>query len=69
MIGFHPSLINDRKILCLSPNMHVLFDLGALTLSDDLQVIGKCVQLLINPQTHVKINLFPASQLLYGIDV
>lgn len=30
--------------------MHVLFDLGALTLSDDLQVIGKGVQLHINPK-------------------
>lgn len=37
------------NILCLSPNMHVLFDLGAITLSDDFYVIGKDVQLHVNP--------------------
>lgn len=29
-----------ENILCLSPNMHALFDLGAITLTDDLQVVG-----------------------------
>jgi len=28
------------NILCLSPNMHVLFDFGAISLQDDLRVIG-----------------------------
>lgn len=28
------------NVICLSPNMHVLFDLGAIALTDDLQVIG-----------------------------
>jgi len=28
------------NVLCLSPNMHVLFDLGAISLTDDFQVIG-----------------------------
>jgi putative restriction endonuclease len=30
----------EANILCLCPNHHVLFDNGALTLSDDLSVIG-----------------------------
>ncbi len=29
-----------ENILCLSPNMHVLFDLGAIALTEDFQVIG-----------------------------
>ena len=28
------------NVLCLSPNTHVLFDLGAISLTDDFQVIG-----------------------------
>lgn len=29
-----------ENVLCLSPNMHVLFDLGAISLTDDFKVIG-----------------------------
>jgi putative restriction endonuclease len=28
------------NILCLCPNHHVLFDLGAFTLTDDLSLVG-----------------------------
>ncbi len=28
------------NILCLSPNMHVLFDLGAIAFTDDFQILG-----------------------------
>jgi putative restriction endonuclease len=28
------------NVLCLSPNMHVLFDLGAISINDDLTLIG-----------------------------
>ena len=28
------------NVLCLSPNMHVLFDLGAISIDDDLRLIG-----------------------------
>ena len=33
-----PDIIEN--VLCLSPNLHVLFDLGAITLGDNLEVIG-----------------------------
>jgi putative restriction endonuclease len=33
-----PDIIEN--VLCLSPNMHVLFDLGAISLSDNFDVIG-----------------------------
>ena len=29
-----------ENVLCLSPNLHVLFDHGAIALTDDLEVIG-----------------------------
>jgi putative restriction endonuclease len=29
------------NVLCLSPNMHVLFDLGAISINDDLTLIGR----------------------------
>ena len=45
-----------QNILCLSPNMHVLFDLGAITLSDDFRVIGKDVQLQINPSHNLSLE-------------
>jgi putative restriction endonuclease len=28
------------NVICLSPNMHVLFDLGAISLTDDLKLLG-----------------------------
>ena len=28
------------NVLCLSPNIHVLFDLGAIAINDDLSLIG-----------------------------
>jgi putative restriction endonuclease len=28
------------NVLCLSPNMHVLFDLGAISINDDLTLLG-----------------------------
>lgn len=37
------------NVLCLSPNMHVLFDQGAISLTDDLQVLGRGSALTIEP--------------------
>ena len=45
-----------ENILCLSPNMHVLFDLGAITLSDNLDVIGKNVQLHVKPEHNLSLE-------------
>ena len=28
------------NVLCLSPNMHVLFDYGAISINDDLTLLG-----------------------------
>jgi len=44
------------NVLCLAPNMHVLFDLGAITLSDDFYVIGKDVQLHVNPRHNLSLE-------------
>ncbi len=38
------------NVLCLSPNMHVLFDLGAISINDDLTLIGKKGRLTINDE-------------------
>jgi putative restriction endonuclease len=32
--------VKENIIICLCPNHHVLFDSGAITLADDLLVIG-----------------------------
>lgn len=46
-----PDIVGN--VLCLSPNMHVLFDLGAISLTNDLRVLGLEVggQLTLDP-TH-----------------
>ena len=45
-----------ENILCLSPNMHALFDLGAISLTDDLQVLGINGNLNMHPQHHLSID-------------
>jgi putative restriction endonuclease len=49
-----PDIVGN--VLCLSPNMHVLFDLGAITLSDDFSVIGKGVQLHVSPRHNLSLE-------------
>jgi len=41
------------NVLCLSPNMHVLLDLGAISISDDLKLIGMNANLKILPQHEI----------------
>jgi putative restriction endonuclease len=36
------------NVLCLSPNMHVLFDLGAIGIADDLTVLGRGGRLTVD---------------------
>jgi putative restriction endonuclease len=38
-----------ENVLCLSPNMHVLFDFGAITLSNDFTLIGVDGELILHP--------------------
>jgi len=38
------------NVLCLSPNMHVLFDLGAISINDDLTLVGIEGRLTINDE-------------------
>lgn len=41
------------NVLCLSPNIHVLFDFGAITLSDNLRVLGMDAQFTLQPEHHL----------------
>ena len=43
------------NILCLCPNHHVLFDVGAFALSDDLEMIGLGGRLRTHPEHQVSI--------------
>lgn len=44
------------NVLCLSPNMHVLFDLGAISLTDNLQVIGIESKITIHPNHELSLD-------------
>ena len=37
------------NVLCLSPNIHVLFDYGAIGIADDLTILGLEGNLELNP--------------------
>ena len=38
------------NVLCLSPNMHVLFDYGAIAINDDLSLLGMEGKLYVKPE-------------------
>jgi len=44
------------NVLCLSPNMHVLFDHGAIALSDDLNVVGMDADVSVDPIHNLDID-------------
>ncbi len=44
------------NILCLSPNMHVLFDLGAISVTDDFNILGMGDDLVIKPEHEISID-------------
>jgi putative restriction endonuclease len=44
------------NVLCLSPNIHVLFDHGAISLGDDLKVLGMDADVLVNPNHKLDID-------------
>ena len=44
------------NVLCLSPNLHVLFDHGAIALSDDLKVIGLNAEVTVDPNHELDID-------------
>jgi len=44
------------NVLCLSPNMHVLFDHGAIALTDDLKVLGMDAEINVDPKHHLRID-------------
>jgi len=44
------------NVLCLSPNIHVLFDHGAIALSDDLKIIGMDADVSVNPNHNLDID-------------
>lgn len=49
-----PDITNN--VLCLSPNMHVLFDLGAISLEDDLRLLGMEGRLTVKPGHEISIE-------------
>jgi putative restriction endonuclease len=42
------------NVLCLSPNIHVLFDHGAISLSNDLKVLGMDANIEVDPNHHLR---------------
>jgi len=44
------------NVLCLSPNIHVLFDHGAIALSDDLNVLGMDADVSVDPNHNLDID-------------
>ena len=47
---------SSDNLLCLCPNHHVLFDLGAISLNDDLTLIGLPGRLTQNPRHKLNIE-------------
>jgi len=45
-----------ENVLCLSPNMHVLFDLHAISLSDDLELLGMKGKLTVKPGHNIDLD-------------
>ena len=45
-----------ENVLCLSPNMHVLFDLGAIAIADDLSILGRKGKLAVKPNHSVSLE-------------
>lgn len=44
------------NVLCLSPNMHVLFDLGAIGIADDFTILGRGGRLALDPEHEVSLE-------------
>jgi len=51
--GSHKGPDEPGNVLCLSPNMHVLFDLGAIAIDEDLKVLGSNRELKLHPDHKV----------------
>ena len=49
-----PDTVNN--VLCLSPNMHVLFDKGAIAISDDFTLLGIAGVLEVHPKHEISIE-------------
>ena len=49
-----PDTVNN--VLCLSPNMHVLFDKGAIAISDDFTLLGIGGVLEVHPKHEISIE-------------
>ena len=49
-----PDVVSN--VLCLSPNMHVLFDLGAIGIADDLTILGRGGKLAVNPEHEISLE-------------
>jgi putative restriction endonuclease len=44
------------NILCLSPNHHLLFDVGAVTIADDLSLIGMPCKVRTSPKHPINLE-------------
>ena len=44
------------NVLCLSPNMHVLFDLGAIGITDDFTILGRGGRLTLVPEHEISLE-------------
>ena len=58
----------ESNMLCLCPNHHVLFDLGGLTLNDDLTVPGSSRSVTTVRQHQIDVNHVKYHRERYGVD-
>jgi len=56
----------EDSILCLSPNHHTLYDLGAFTLADDFTPIGAHGRLHVGPNHRIDPGMLEYRRNHYG---
>ena len=49
-----PDVVSN--VLCLSPNMHVLFDLGAIAIADNMTLLGRAGKLIVAPEHEISLD-------------
>jgi putative restriction endonuclease len=60
-----PDVISN--ILCLCPNDHVLFDYGAISIADDLCLIGQSGRLRISDQHQIELSHLKYHRKMWGL--
>ena len=58
---------SQANILCLCPNHHALFDLGAFTISADYSLVGAAGYLEVHPDHHIDPAMLAYRRDHYGL--